>query len=208
VRYRLVIFDFDGTLADSFGWFSGALNAAAAHYGFAPITPEDLQAARGLSGREFLRRVGIPLWKLPRIVARVRRALAAAQEPVALFAGVDALLRRLHERGVLIAIVSSNSEANVRRALGPENVARVRYLACGAPVFGKAGRFRRVVRESGVPRREVLCVGDEIRDLEAARAEGLAAGAVGWGFATLAALEALRPDEVFTSVEEMAERLG
>jgi phosphoglycolate phosphatase len=208
VRYRLVIFDFDGTLADSFAWFTGALNEAALRHGLAPIAPWEIERARGLEGRELLRHLRVPIWKVPRLAAHMRRAMAAARAPVALFPGVDALLRRLEERGVALAIVSSNSEANVRRILGPENAARVRHLACGAPVLGKARRFRRVVRDSGVPRGEVLCVGDEQRDLHAARAAGLAFGAVSWGFATLEALLALGPDEVFHSVEELAVRLG
>jgi phosphoglycolate phosphatase len=208
MRYRLVLFDFDGTLADSFAWFAAALDAAAERHRFSRVAPDEVELVRGLGSRELLRHLGVPLWKVPRIAADVRRALSRPDVRIPLFPGVPELLRRLDERGVAIGIVTSNTEANVRRVLGPENARRVRHLACGASLFGKAARFRRVVRRSGAEPRDVLCVGDEQRDVEAAHAEGLAAGAVAWGFATLASLEALRPEEVFHSVEELTERLA
>ena len=61
---------------------------------------------------------------------------------------------------------------------------------CGASMFGKAGHLRRVVRRSGVPATQVLCVGDEVRDIEAAAAAGLDIVAVSWGYALPAALAA------------------
>ena len=206
--YDLVLFDFDGTLADSFPWFTGALNAAAERHGFTPVEAHEVDALRAMSGRELLRHLGIRGWQVPRVAADLRRAMAALDPPPPLFAGVPELLRRLAERGVAAAVVSSNGEENVRRGLGPDCASRVRFLACGAPLFGKARQFRRVVRASRVPPARVLCVGDERRDLEAARAAGLAAGAGGWGDATADALRALGPEELFESVAAMTERLA
>jgi phosphoglycolate phosphatase len=106
-----------------------------------------------------------------------------------------------------IAVVSSNSEANVRAILGPELAGRIGCFECGASVFGKAARFRKVARRSGISPPETLCIGDEIRDLEAARRAGIAFGAAGWGFTRADALQARRPDVLFTSIEEIADRL-
>ena len=47
MRYRLAIFDFDGTLADSVGWFLGAVNECADRFGFRRIEPHEVEALRG-----------------------------------------------------------------------------------------------------------------------------------------------------------------
>jgi phosphoglycolate phosphatase len=124
-----------------------------------------------------------------------------------LFSGVEAMLARLRDAGVKVAIVSSNSEANVRAILGPELAARVDFFECGASVFGKAARFRKVLRRSGISSSETLCVGDEVRDLEAARSAGIAFGAAGWGFTRADALQARGPNVLFSRIEEIADRL-
>ena len=206
--YRLAIFDFDGTLADSFPWFLGVMNEVADRYRFRRIDPRELDTLRGLHAREMIARLGVPAWKMPFIVRHMRRRIAADAGGIALFPGVDTMLRRLAERGVATAIVTTNSLPNVRRILGPENAARVRYWGCGASMFGKRPKFRRVVRESGIRPAEVLCIGDELRDLHAARAAGLPFGAVTWGYTTADALRAHAPDAVFESVEALTEALA
>ncbi len=207
-KYRLVIFDFDGTLADSFPWFIRVVNDAAARYRFRRIEEADVETLRGYSARQMMEHLAVPRWKLPLIVRMMRKMKAAAVRQIPLFPGVDELLRRLAERGVELALVTSNSYDNVQRILGPENAARFRYYECGMSVFGKRAGFRRVLRRSGVPRAEAICIGDEIRDLEAAHAEGIAFGAVSWGYTRADSLRAHAPAEVFDTVEEIAARVG
>jgi len=208
VRYRLAIFDFDGTLADSFPWFIRVVNHAAARYRFRRIEEADVETLRGYSARQMMEHLAVPRWKLPLIVRMMRKMKAADIRQISLFPGVDELLRGLAERGVELALVTSNSHDNAVRILGPENAARFRYYECGMSVFGKRAGFRRVLRRSGVPRAEALCIGDEIRDLEAARAEGIAFGAVSWGYTRVDSLVAHAPAEVFATVEEIAARVG
>jgi len=76
-------------------------------------------------------------------------------------------------------VVSSNSEEVIRRVLGPELAELISLYACGASLFGKARKFKQVTAR-GVSRDKVICIGDETRDIEAARAVGLDCGAVGW----------------------------
>lgn len=204
VAYRLVIFDFDGTLADSAGWVRVVLNDVARRYGFRTLTPDEFTTLRGQDSRAIVRHLGVPLWKMPLIAAHMRRLMRRDAGTISLFGGVDDMLRGLAGRGVTIAIVSSNAEDNVRRILGPENAALVSHYECGASLFGKRSRFRRVLRRAGVPAAETIAIGDETRDIEAAALEGLASGAVGWGYATPDLLRRHDPTLMFDSVERMA----
>lgn len=208
MRYKLVLFDFDGTLADSFPWFKGVFNQVADRFRFRRVDDAEEARLRGMGARELMRLLGVAPWKVPLIAIHMRRLMAAEIDRIPLFPGVDALLRELAGRGVAIAIVSSNSEANIRRALGPELAALVGFYGCGASAFGKEAKLRRVLRAAGVSAAEALYVGDELRDLEAARQAGLAFGAATWGYTTGEAMRARGPDWAFEEVGAIASALA
>jgi phosphoglycolate phosphatase len=202
-RYDLAIFDFDGTLADSAAWFRSTINHVAQHCGFRQITDAELEKLRGQRTIDIIRYLGVPVWKIP-IIARHMRLLAARDAHlIGLFEGVDALLSGLIERDVAIAIVSSNSEANVRRILGNDNSRWIRDYACGASLLGKASKFQAVIKRQGISVDRTIAIGDEARDIDAARKAGLAAGAVSWGYATVELLRAHRPDYLFSSMDDI-----
>lgn len=206
--YKLVIFDFDGTLADSFPWFVKVFNEVADAFGFKRIEHVDIDRVRSLGSRQILRHFGVPVWKLPAIAAHMRALAARDRDGIRLFDGVDRLLRKLAAQGVTLAIVSSNSEETIRRVLGPANAALIAYYECGASLFGKRAKFRKLIRATGVPRAEVICIGDELRDLEAAREEKVAFGAVSWGYASLDAFAGHRPAAVFYTLDDILDRVA
>ena len=205
-RYRLAIFDFDGTLADSLPWFRASFHDVIARFDLTPVTAEELEGMRGLSAREIMARLNVSMWQLPAIVSDMRKRKLAAASETSLFAGIPAMLSDLQRQDIKTAIVSSDSEASVRQVLGPAT-AQITRFDCGAAVFGKHWKFRRVARKLGAKPSETICIGDEIRDIEAARAAGMDSGAVAWGYALPSALQAARPTHLFNSIEEMMQRL-
>lgn len=206
--FPLVVFDFDGTLADSAEWFIRSLNGVARRYGFREASAEEIEALRGASTREVLRRLRVPVWRLPAIARHMRALVRRDAAAIQLFPGVEDLLATLHAAGVQIAIVSSNAEDNVRRVLGDGVAQRIDRFVCGASLFGKAAKIRALIRSSGLAPSQVLCIGDETRDVEAAHAAGARAGAVAWGYARPAALERALPDFLFHSIHDLRESLA
>jgi phosphoglycolate phosphatase len=207
MRYRLAIFDFDGTLADSFSWFLGVVNRLADEHGFRRIKEHEVETLRGRAARQNFADFGVPAWKLPRVGRDFRRHMARDIAHISLFPGVDELLRGMAKQGIRTAIVTSNSIGNVRRILGPDNAALIQHYACGVSIFGKQAKLRGVLRSSGTAAAEAICIGDEIRDLEAAHAEGIAFGAVSWGYTNPEALRAHGPEEMFSTVDEILRKL-
>jgi phosphoglycolate phosphatase len=208
MQYRLVIFDFDGTLADSFPWFSRVVNDVADRYRFKRIEPHEFDVLRALDARALMRRQGVAPWKVPFIAHHMRRRKWKELDQIRLFDGVGPMLARLSVADIDLALVSSDSEQNIRAVLGADLAQRFQFYECGVSLFGKASRFGRVLRRSKVPAHDAICVGDEIRDLDAARRQGIAFGAVTWGYTAPDALMAQSPDIVFQSVDEIADRLA
>jgi phosphoglycolate phosphatase len=208
VKYKLAIFDFDGTLADTVPWLVGVIDQVADRYGFNRLDGQDLERLRDYDSRRLLKHLGVPLWKLPMIGNHMRNLMARDIETIPLFDGVETLLRELSAKGVALAIVSSNSYDNIRTVLGPEIGSLISFYECGTSLFGKHARIRRVLRASGCPATHAIYIGDEIRDLEASRRERIAFGAVSWGYARVEALKAHSPAEVFASIEEILEKVA
>lgn len=202
--YSLAIFDLDGTLVDSFPWFLRTINDVADRFGFRRVSEEDIEGLRHASAREILARLEVPAWKLPAIARHARRLKAEAAAETPMFDGVEAMLRTLAESGVQLALVSSDSEANARAKLA-NAAALFSQFDCAASVFGKPAKFRRVIRRAGIVPEKVVSIGDEVRDIEAARAVGIACGAVSWGYAAPAALQALAPDYMFAQMRDIAD---
>lgn len=199
---ELVIFDFDGTLANSFPWFCGVLNDVARRHGFRQVDPGEREELRNLGARDILKSLDVPLWKVPRIAREMRVMKLDADIP--LFDGISAALGELGTRGARLAIVSSDSEVNIRRTLGAEVSALFVYFSCGATLFGKAARLRQAARAAGVSPADAVYVGDEIRDAHAARDAGMKFAAVTWGYSSRRALLSCAPDIVFDEVADFA----
>lgn len=203
--YRIVLFDFDGTLADSFPLFLRAYGEIADRHGFARVTEDELQALRSLSPRQMIQHVGMPMWKLPFVAADFIGFMRRHLSEVRLFAGIEAMLEALVDGGVRVAIVSSNAEDNLRAVLGESALRHVHCIESGMSMFGKARRIQRVLQQCDVRPREALYVGDQISDHEGAREAGVDFGAVGWGYGCPDSLRAARPERFFERVEDLRE---
>src|SRR5258706_11537177 len=173
MRYPLVIFDLDGTLADSFPWFLRNVNGVADKFSFRRILDQDIEALRGLGSREILRRLEIPFWKLPGIARHMRRLKAEHLADIELFPEVDTMLRALTDAGLRLALVSSDNEANARRQLG-ETAALFTYFDCGASIFGKPAKFRPVLKRAAVDAAQAIAIGRETPATEDAPTAGTA----------------------------------
>jgi phosphoglycolate phosphatase len=204
--YSLAIFDLDGTLVDSFPWFKRTINDVADRFHFRRVTEDELEGIRAASTHEILAHLQLPVWKVPAVARYMRKLKAEQSANTPLFPGVTDMLGALHKRGIKLALVTSDSRPNAERKLG-ESSALISYYDCAASLFGKPARFRRVIRRSSIDPAEIIAIGDEVRDVEAARSVGISCGSVAWGYAAPQALRAMKPDFMFERMEDIARDL-
>jgi hypothetical protein len=103
-RYRLAIFDFDGTLADSLPWFRASFQDMITRFDLAPVRDDEVEGLRGLSAREIMARLNVSMWQLPAIVSDMRKRKLAAADETSLFSGIPAMLSDLQCLGIKTAM--------------------------------------------------------------------------------------------------------
>ena len=206
MKYKLAVFDFDGTLADSGIWMMEVMKDLAPRFGFKPVRDGDHEKVKGFNSAEFLEYIDLPTWKLPALMVAVRARARKDAHLIPLHAGAGEMLSELKGHGIGTTIVSSNAAEAIRTALR-ESAEKIDHYCCGASLFGKPTKLRQVLRRTRVVASEAIYIGDEIRDGIAARKVGMAFGAVGWGYNKKEALEKQNPEFSFNSMAEIAERL-
>ncbi|HVE16093.1 MAG TPA: HAD-IA family hydrolase [Chthoniobacterales bacterium] len=200
---RVMVFDFDGTIADTFQQGLDILNGLAAEFGYKPLAGDDVEKARGMTTRQVMRFLGIPNRRLPAIASRGIRELRARIGEVRPIAGVPEVLRALRARGIRLGIVTSNSEENVGIFLKHHDLEIFEFVRSSSRLLGKAREIRQAMKRDRFGAEEVLFVGDETRDIEACRRARIRCAAVTWGYNLRESLLAQDPYCIFDRPEEL-----
>ncbi|MFT3782389.1 MAG: HAD-IA family hydrolase [Nibricoccus sp.] len=205
---KAVIFDFDGTIADSLEETAAVYNKVAAELGVSLLHKSDYATIRQMNPLEVMKYAGVPLRKMPRLMAAVRAGMLERMEFVRPFDGVPEAIRVLRAQGCRCGILSSNSLENIKRFLQRHDLNAFDLFSCGTSLFGKATRLRRLVKQIGLPVTDIYYVGDEVRDVAAANEVGVRSIAVSWGFSFRDALREVGPTHIADRAEQLIDFVG
>ncbi|MGB9002191.1 MAG: HAD hydrolase-like protein [Nitrosotalea sp.] len=198
-----IVFDFDGTIADTLSVVIKIANKFADHYGYRKIPLSDLPKLREKKPSEVLKHLGISIFKLPIVVRKIRFEMN--KEIVHLQAAVeirDALVK-LRENGCVLGILTTNSRENVMEFLKNNDLQLFDFVYTGRAMYGKSRLLKKLMKEKTIPHKDPIYVGDEIRDIEAAKKAGIRVIGVSWGYNTRAALQKANPDYIVEKPEEL-----
>ena len=189
-----LIFDFDGTIADTLEAIVRITNRIAPEYGYSPTTPEKLSYYQSLSTQEMLKQAEIPLFRLPFLLRRVRKEMGAELANVPIFPALADTLRELVAADHQLMIMSSNSRGNIEGFLSRHGITDLfESIQGGVGLLSKARALRRIVQKGDLDFSQVIYVGDETRDVDASNQVGILVAAVAWGFSSREALAAQEP---------------
>jgi phosphoglycolate phosphatase len=203
LMYPMVIWDFDGTLVDSLGAALNVFNGMAREHRFLPVS--DTGAARGMTTIGFIRAHRIPWLRIPRLIREFLGKQADNMPSIRLFDRVKPLLDDLRAKGCRMGIVSSNKPENIEICLEANGVLdRFEFVVGVQNITGKTRALKKVIRRFRTSASEAaLYVGDEARDIRAARRAGLDVAAVAWGLNDEAMLRKFGPTHVCASPDEL-----
>jgi phosphoglycolate phosphatase len=203
MSYQLVIFDFDGTLADSYPWFLSVFKDLAKRYHLPHLEDDELEKLRSFDVKQILREYKIPIWKMVLIGNHLKKLMREQIEQINMVAGMQEVIETLSAQGVELAVVTSNAETNVMQVLGPQNASCFQWIESGVAMFGKKSRFQKILKKTGIPAERTLCIGDEVRDLKSSHAAKIPFGAVTWGYTDHRMLRAHSPEEIFMTPDQI-----
>lgn len=203
-KLKTVILDFDGTIADTINLLVSMYNESANKYGMVALTPEQVEELRYKPANEVIKALKMPRLKFWRLGIGIMRDMLPRMDKVAVFPQAVEMIAYFRQQGYDIAIISSNRKRNIVRFLQKEDYGITEVH--GYSLFLSKGRLiKRFMRKRNLQAENVLYVGDEIRDIEAARIAGVEVMSVSWGYNKREALAAANPDYLVDSVEQIKE---
>lgn len=190
--FNSLCFDFDGTLVDSAAPAYAALRLVAPGVGCQLPSEAEFSTLRAGDARTLLKRLGVPFYRLPSFVTRMRAAMREELLATPPIEDMRETLAQLAHAGCRLSILSSNARESILAYLECHALSDFEQVIGDCSLFGKARVLRRLARAPGAG--SMLYVGDELRDLEAARKAGIAFAGVSWGFTEAHVLRAAQPD--------------
>lgn len=198
---KMLIFDFDGTIADSLPALIECLNNNASYYGYKKA--DDLEQLRSKDTKDFLKELGISSFWLPFVVRTIRKDMVLRMSELKPFPSIVDVLTQLHNQGILLGIVSSNSQENIEQFLQAHNINFFSLIHGQSSIFGKSKILKNLLSDYGLDASSVIYIGDELRDIEAAKNNKMRCIGVTWGFNTATLLQEQQPDYLINDPQEL-----
>ncbi len=202
-KFTHIVFDYDGTLADSLQITASAISNIIEQRGYPAITQEALQKFRLTPGMEGYAQLGVPLELLSEISRQVAEDVSLRISEIKPFPGIAELLKNLKENGFVTGILTSSNEENPRNFIQNNKLTPVDFIRVDETVFHKDIAMQAMLDEFGLDKENVLYVGDEVRDIEAAKRINLPVAAVTWGYHDGSILAQSSPDAVIQTPPEL-----
>ncbi|QGG50858.1 HAD-IIIA family hydrolase [Lysinibacillus pakistanensis] len=200
---KYIIFDFDGTLADSTAVFASAWNTLAQKYKFKGIEFKEIESLKKLSMAERSKLFDFPMYKLPMILPQFYRLYRQSLNEVHLYEGIKDVLTEIDKRGYKILIISSNSQENILEFLKMNGIQCVTNVLCSNRIFGKDKVLKKFLKDSNSKASDVLYIGDEQRDIVACKNVGVPIIWVSWGYDSIEVIQQEEPEYKVNAPKEI-----
>ncbi len=163
-----------------------------------------MKQLKKLGSREALKRSKIPVWQLPFLIRRLSQELNREIPHLQLFPGMKETLLELKQQGHFLGIVSTNSVKNIQEFLRIQNLTTTFDVVFASyALFGKSRLIQKIIRQQRLQPNQIYYVGDETRDIEAAKKSGVQSIAATWGLNSAEILMENYPDFLIDCPKEL-----
>jgi phosphoglycolate phosphatase len=198
-----LVFDFDGTLADSRSVFISSYNILACRYRFHLINEKNIDALKKLTMLERFRQLKVPLFWLPLLTRKFLRIYHQRVNEIPFMPGMKDVLKLLAEEGYDVSILSSNSKKTIAAFLDAHSVNSISGIYSSGRLFRKDKLLKRFIRQRKIEKEHLIYICDELRDVEACRKAGIPVIWVSWGFEKLGVFGDQVPEHIANSPIEL-----
>ena len=202
-----IIFDFDGTIADSFGVMREIFEEHKKEFGFEKFGDEELKIYREQGVASLIKERKIPILKVLKIIRVGKKLMNQKIMSVKPFEDISEVLLELKKRGLVLGIISTNGEKNIKDFLKINKIDVFDYVVGKGSLFGKTRVIKNILKTRKLNKEEVLYIGDEVRDIEACKKIGIKIAAVTWGFSDEKLLKKNKPDFLIRNLNQLNKTL-
>jgi phosphoglycolate phosphatase-like HAD superfamily hydrolase len=199
---RAVVFDFDGTIVDSLKAVIKVFEDVTKR----PhrFTPEEIEELQHKDPLQIALELNVPKWKIPWLLVKGRRMFRDHMRSMTVHIGMPEVIRTLHESGVPLYVLSSNSKSNVQKYLRWNDLNGYFTNVYGnAGLLGKTRKLHILFKNEKLDPTTSWYIGDETRDIIGAHGAGLKVIAVSWGYNSRTALADKKPDALVDTPSEI-----
>jgi phosphoglycolate phosphatase len=200
-----MIFDFDGTIADTLFVYFDLLNTLADRFNFARFDKNKIDFYRGLNSHQIFSMIDISKFKLPFVVLEARNLLKKEINNIKPIQGMKDVVEEMKRLKIQTGIITSNSVRNVNAFLKQCNFPDFNFVFSSLRIWQKSAVLKKVIAHQKLDPSKVFYIGDETRDIEAAKIAGIKSIAVTWGYNSKAILDNSNPDFLCESTDALKE---
>ncbi|MEO0468456.1 MAG: HAD-IA family hydrolase [Bacteroidota bacterium] len=208
MQKNLLIFDFDGTIANTLAVAHHILNEVGQEFNLPKVNQQQVMALKGKSVREAMKMANMPWWKLPLFVRKARVRFREHLEKVSPIQGMPEILDALRQRSYRMGILTSNSEEGVRLFIEAHQLGDFEFIHAPDSIFGKSRMIKRILSQNQLEPEAVIMIGDEVRDVNAANKAGIDSIAVSWGFNSEDLLRNSKPTHLIHNPNDLLQLLA
>lgn len=208
MKKSIFIFDFDGTIADTYHYIIEISNRLAEEFKFAPIHWDEIEDLKNKTSQEIIAHLQVPVMKIPAILAKAKKEYNNDLSRLQPIKGLTDILHKLKELGTFMGIFSSNSNNNVCEFLAAHQLNIFDFVHTTPKVWSKNIGLKNLINSNGFDLSQIIYIGDETRDIVAAQRLGIKVAAVAWGYNSPAALEKQNPDYLLNTPTDLLNLLN
>ncbi len=202
---KTFIFDFDGTIVDTFDSTITILHSIS-KYTSHNISKEYIKKEiRTKHIKEIIKDFNINSAQMLLIMWRIRSELKKEREDMNSITSMKEVLNELHKKGYNLILVTSNIESTVAHFLDKENICVFSEIYYKSGLFNKNKIINKIIKKNNLNKKEVYYVGDEIRDILCAKKSNINSVSVTWGFNSKELLKEENPDYIIDSPQKLLE---
>jgi len=200
---KTIIFDFDGTLADSVGLMIDLYNKHSEQFGYKKLQKNELQELQTMNYFKVIKIKQIKLHLIPKILLFMKKEMKKRISEVKPHPGIKEVLKKLKKDGCYVGVLTSNNKSLVEKFFKLHNVPEFDFVVSENSLFGKDNALKRIIKKRSLLLSEVLYVGDETRDVIASNKVGINVIGVEWGISGEKGLAMRNPDRIVKDSKEL-----
>ncbi|WP_044200892.1 HAD hydrolase-like protein [Flammeovirga sp. OC4] len=176
---KIILFDFDGTIADTLPLVESIIQKIGPRYRL-DLSEQRISVYKDLPAKEILHKIKLKKWLIPFFVLEMKFRLYLQKSSIVLFPEIKNQLNLLREKGYELQILSSNASNTIEKILQKEGLEDTfSTIHASSKLFGKHKKLIELKQQLGP---HLMYIGDEVRDADACKIAQIPMIAVSWGY--------------------------